>query len=64
MYTIQQLQNLYRAHNAPTNAPILTVLYLDYWCNFLTVAGFAAHYGISKKAAQNIIDTGRKLFNN
>lgn len=33
--------------------------YLDYTNNFISVAGFAAHYGIAEQRAVDLIDAGR-----
>jgi hypothetical protein len=38
-------------------------MYLDYVNNFLTVAGFAEHYGIDEFEANVIINAGRELNN-
>ena len=34
-------------------------MYLDYTNNFLTVDGFASHYMITHREAENVIKTGR-----
>lgn len=34
-------------------------LYLDYVNNFLTVAGFAEHHGLSLETATKIVEAGR-----
>lgn len=36
-------------------------MYLDWLNNFLSVAAFAAHYGISEEKAEKIIDLGRQI---
>lgn len=36
-------------------------LYLDYFNNFISVKGFAEHYGMTEKEAQETIDNGRAL---
>ncbi len=36
-------------------------LYIDYRCNFLTVAAFAAHYGLSIETATKIVECGRTI---
>lgn len=35
--------------------------YLDFVNNFVTIEGFADHYGISLDLAKTIIDAGRKV---
>lgn len=38
-------------------------LYLDYFNNFVTLAGFASYYGIEPTKANRIIELGRKINN-
>jgi len=37
--------------------------YLDYFNNYLTVAKIAEHHGISEQSANDLINRGRKLYN-
>lgn len=37
--------------------------YLDFWNNYLTVAVYAEHNGLTESQAQRLIDLGRELYN-
>jgi hypothetical protein len=37
--------------------------YLDWWCDFLTIARYAEYYDITELKAEKIINRGRKLYN-
>ena len=37
--------------------------YLDWFNNFLTIAGFARHYGITEQSARQLIKSGREQHN-
>lgn len=39
----------------------LVTLYLDWFNNFLTVSGFAEHYGFTESEALDVIHAGRNL---
>lgn len=40
----------------------LAAIYLDWRNNFLTVSGFAEHYGLHDDEAEILIDLARKCF--
>jgi hypothetical protein len=42
---------------------ILQTVYLDYLNNFITVAGFAEHYGLTTEQAEQVLDLGRTIHN-
>lgn len=42
----------------------LAQVYLDWLNNFLTIAGFAEHYGLHDEEAAILIDLGRRCFDN
>lgn len=39
----------------------ITEIYLDWYCNFLSVEAFASHYGFSIEQANQIIQLGREI---
>ena len=45
-------------------ADALQAIYLDWWNNYLTVAVFAEHYGISESAGRELIETARRVHEN
>jgi hypothetical protein len=42
---------------------ILQTVYLDYLNNFISVAGFAEHYGLTTEQAEQVLDLGRAIHN-
>lgn len=42
---------------------ILINAYLDYWNNYLTVAKYAEHNGLTENEAKTLIDLARQVFN-
>lgn len=42
----------------------MAALYLTFWNDYLTIARFAEHIGVSESAAQEIVDAGRETHQN
>lgn len=42
---------------------MLQTVYLDYLNNFISVAGFAEHYGLTTEQAEQVLDLGRAIHN-
>lgn len=42
---------------------ILQTLYLDYLNNFISVSGFAEHYGLTTEQAEQVLGLGRAIHN-
>lgn len=46
------------------NRETLAAVFLDWKNNFLTIAGFAEHHGLTDEEAADLLDLARRCFQN